>query len=183
MAKMDTSALLNDLKSKTEFCIKEGKRLLKQSDEKLNNRPNPETWSSLQCIEHLNQYGDYYLPELKAAIGQSSLKPDSSFSAGFIGNMFAKAMHPTSGTSKMQAPADKTPSKSDLSKDVLNTFLDQQKSYLEVLKMAEGKNLNKIKIKITISKWVKLKLGDALRVTIFHNERHVLQAIKALKNN
>ena len=92
-------------------------------------------------------------------------------------------MHPTVGKSKMQSPVDKAPAKSDLSKDILNTFMDQQKSFLEVLKMAESKNLNKVKIKITISKWIKIKLGDALRVTIYHNERHILQAIKVLKNN
>tara|TARA_R110002050_G_scaffold300621_1_gene470994 strand:- start:18728 stop:19279 length:552 start_codon:yes stop_codon:yes gene_type:complete len=183
MAKIDTSVLLNDLKTKTEFCIKEAKRLVKQREEKLNDHPNPETWSALQCIDHLNKYGDYYLPELNAAMNDSSLPPSSHFSPGFVGNIFAKAMHPTVGKSKMQSPVDKAPAKSDLSKDILNTFMDQQKSFLEVLKMAESKNLNKVKIKITISKWIKIKLGDALRVTIYHNERHILQAIKVLKNN
>jgi hypothetical protein len=183
MAKIETSVLLNDLKSKTEFCIKEAKRFLKQSEKKLNDRPNPETWSALQCIDHLNQYGNYYIPQMETAMQNSDVKPNFYFGPGFIGNMFAKAMHPTLGANKMQAPADKVPSSSDLNKNIINTFIEQQKSYLEVLKTAEGKNLNKVKIKVTISKWVKLKLGDALRVTIFHNERHIRQAIKALKNN
>ena len=95
--------------------------------------------------------------------------------------MFAKAMHPTLGSSKMSAPADKVPTSSDLTKEVINQFIEYQKQYLEVLNSVETKDLNKIKIKISISKWVKLKLGDALRVTVFHNERHVLQAIKASK--
>ena len=181
MAKIETIILLNDLKSKTEFCIKEAKKFLKQNEEKLNSRPNPETWSVLQCLDHLNQYAAYYIPEMEREINKSDQQSNTYFGPGFIGNMFAKAMHPTLGTNKMSAPVDKVPSSSELPKDVINQFLDFQKQYLEILKLAENKNLNKIKIKVTISKWVKLKLGDALRVTIFHNERHTRQAIKALK--
>ena len=183
MPKIETSALLNDLKSKTEFCIKESKRFLKQKEDKLNNRPNPETWSALQCLDHLNQYGDYYLPELTTAITDSKHSAQPTFSPGFIGNMFAKAMIPNSKTTKMQSPIDKAPTLSDLDKTVVNTFLEQQKQYLEILTLSSTVDLNKSKIKVTISKFVRLKLGDALRVTIYHNERHVLQAIKALKNN
>jgi len=183
MAKIETSVLLNDLKSRTEFCIKESKRFLSKNEEKLNYKPNPETWSVLQCLDHLNQYAEYYIPEMETQIKNSTLKSHFNFSPGFIGNMFAKAMHPTLGNNKMSAPTDKAPSLSMLSKDVINQFIDYQKQYLNIIADAEHKSLNKIKIKVTISKWIKLKLGDALRVTIFHNERHVLQAIKALKNN
>jgi hypothetical protein len=183
MAKVETSALITDLKSKTEFCIKEAKRFLKQNEDKLNNRPNPESWSTLQCLDHLNQYGEYYLPELTTAIENSKHSTQPTFSPGFIGNMFAKAMIPHSKTTKMQSPIDKAPTLSKLDKSVLNTFLEQQKQYLEILNLSNTADLNKSKVKVTISKFVKLKLGDALRVTIYHNERHVLQAIKALKNN
>lgn len=182
MSKVETSVLLNDLKSRTEFCIKEARKLLKVKESRLNDRPNPETWSAAQCLDHLNQYGDFYLPEITKAIKDSDTTPNTYFGPGFIGNMFAKAMLPRPATTKMQAPADKIPSKADLNHEVINTFIDQQKEYLEILKDAESVNLNKIKIKVTISKWVKLKLGDALRVTIFHNQRHVQQAINVLKN-
>ena len=114
-------------------------------------------------------------------IDKSNYQKSLNFGPGFIGNMFAKAMHPTLGSSKMSAPSDKVPTSSDLTKEVINQFIEYQKQYLEVLNSVETKDLNKIKIKISISKWVKLKLGDALRVTVFHNERHVLQAIKASK--
>ena len=65
MAKIETSVLLNDLKSITEFCIKESKRFLSKNEEKLNYKPNPETWSVLQCLDHLNQYAEYYIPEME----------------------------------------------------------------------------------------------------------------------
>ena len=39
MAKIETTILLSELKVKTEFCIKEAKKFLKQNEVKLNNRP------------------------------------------------------------------------------------------------------------------------------------------------
>lgn len=44
--------------------------------------------------------------------------------------------------------------------------------------MARNKDLGKIKTSISISKWIKLKLGDTFRVIIYHNERHIVQANK-----
>ncbi|MGB0805448.1 MAG: DinB family protein [Salibacteraceae bacterium] len=183
MAKIDSNILISDLIQKTEFCIKGGKKLLKLKEDKLNDRTNPETWSSLQCLDHLNQYGDFYLNEIRMAMDSSSTPFNPYFSPGFIGNMFAKSMVAKSGMTKMQSPSDMVPTLSPLTKEVVNTFLNQQKEYLALLQLAKSKNLNKIKIKVTISKWVKLKLGDALRVTVLHNERHVIQALRASKLN
>ena len=41
-------------------------------------------------------------------------------------------------------------------------------------------NLDKIKTAISISKLIRLKLGDTFRVLIYHNERHIKQAEKVL---
>ncbi len=184
MSKIQTSVLLSDLKSRTEFCIREAKALLKKNEAVLNNKPNSNTWSPLQCFDHLNQYGDYYLPEINKAIASAESKPsDPFFSTGFIGNMFAKAMLPKKGTTKMQSPKDKEPSTSELDKSVINEFLNQQKKYLELIKISENVNLNRTKVNVTISKFVKIRLGDALRVTIYHNERHVLQALNGIKKS
>jgi len=37
-------------------------------------------------------------------------------------------------------------------------------------------DIGKTKTAISISKWIKLKLGDTLRVVIYHNQRHMAQA-------
>ena len=60
----------------------------------------------------------------------------------------------------------------------IDKFLEQQHQLLEILKIAKTKDLNKIKTAISISKWIKLKLGDTLRVVIYHNKRHIAQANK-----
>jgi uncharacterized protein (DUF2249 family) len=50
---------------------------------------------------------------------------------------------------------------------------------LELLEIARSKNLNRIRTSISISKLIKLKLGDTLRVVIYHNGRHLQQALRA----
>lgn len=50
---------------------------------------------------------------------------------------------------------------------------------LEILKNATSVNLNKTKTGISIAPWIKIKLGDTLRVVILHNQRHMEQALNA----
>ncbi|MFT4753263.1 MAG: hypothetical protein ACI85Q_000802 [Salibacteraceae bacterium] len=181
MAKIDSSTLLTDLKKRTEFCLKEAKKLRKQKEESLNFKPTPETWSKLQCIAHLNTYADFYVDEIKQAIENSKKASVPLFKPGFMGNVFSKAMMPKKKTTMMQSPSNMEPAKGELTKDILNVFIHRQKEYLEILELAKDKNLNKSSIKVTISRWVKINLGDALRINVYHNERHILQAIKTVK--
>lgn len=178
---MESRQLIADLKRKTEFCSKEAKRLLKLKEDRLNEKASFNSWSALQCLDHLNNYGDFYLEEMEKAMNASSKPSTPQFKSGFIGNIFAKSMVAGAKSTKMQSPKDMEPGTTTLSKEVINKFLEQQKEYLRLLETCQHKNLNKIKVKITLSKWIKLKLGDALRVTIYHNERHILQALKAAK--
>jgi hypothetical protein len=182
MAKFESSFVLTDLKKRTEFCIKEAKKLLKRKEDLLNLKSSPESWSALECIDHLNNYGRFYLPEIEGAISKINAPSVFYFKSGFIGNVFAKAMLPKEKLTVMSSPSNMDPSRGTLTKDVLNTFLVQQKNYLDILDQSKNKNLNKSRIKVTISKWVRINLGDALRINVYHNERHILQALKASKN-
>ena len=46
----------------------------KLSYENLNYRDKDDSWSILECIEHLNRYGDFYIPEIKQRIKNSNTK-------------------------------------------------------------------------------------------------------------
>ena len=52
------------------------------------------------------------------------------------------------------------PNNSKLQKNVLDKFINQQEQILEILNKSQGINLTKIKTSISISKWIKLRLGD-----------------------
>jgi len=69
---------------------------------------------------------------------------------------------------------------SDIDKTALGTFTGQLNEMLQLLKLAAGTDLTKVKTGISISPFIKLRLGDTLRVVIYHNERHLRQAIRAV---
>ena len=73
------------------------------------------------------------------------------------------------------------PAGSKLDRKVLEKFIGQQKTTLELLEKAAMVSLTKTKTSISISSWIKLRLGDTLRVVIYHNQRHLVQAAKVMK--
>ncbi|TRX59453.1 DinB family protein [Fulvivirga sp. M361] len=170
--------LLQDLVKRTQNNLKEAEKFNELSIEMLNGRNAPGSWSILECLEHLNLYGDFYLPEIENRMSASNKEGTPIFKSGFLGNYFAKSMLPKEKLNKMTTFKDKDPINKTLDKKCIDRFIRQQKKTLELLDIAGNKDLSKVKTSISISKWMKLKLGDTFRVLIYHNERHVVQANK-----
>jgi hypothetical protein len=176
--KIASKGLLQDLVERTQKNINEAKTFSQLRIEMLNWKKTPECWSILECIEHLNLYGDFYLPEIESSMSKSNRKNTTVFKSGVLGNYFAKSMLPKEKLNKMKTFKDKNPINSDLDKKCIDRFIQQQQKILCLLNIAKNKDLSKIKTAISISKWIKLRLGDTFRVVIYHNERHIVQAKK-----
>lgn len=174
--KIPTLQLIDELKKITEENMQFAKTLLNQSDEKLNFRSSEKSWSILECIEHLNRYGKFYIPEINKRIKDSDTKSTEVFSSGVLGNYFAKSMLPKENLNKMKTFKSMNPIHSSLDKNVLIEFISQQKQMINLLNNAENVDLNKVKTSISISNLIKLKLGDTFRFVIYHNLRHIEQA-------
>ncbi len=178
--KIESEVLIADLIERTKQVINQAQGLLEYHENRLNNRPTKGAWSALECLEHLNRYGDYYIPEIDRRIKTSKKSSDLNFRAGWLGNYFAKAMLPSKKMKKMNTFKDKNPIGSDLSKETIGRFIAQQHQVLKLLGQARYVSLTKTKTSISISTMVKLRLGDTFRIVIYHNERHMVQAKKAL---
>lgn len=135
-------------------------------------RPAPESWNILECLEHLNLYGDFYLPEIEKSIQNSKTTSEPEFRSGLLGNYFANSMLPKAQLNKMKTFKNKNPIHADLDKAVIDRFIAQQLHLLELLEAARQVSLNKIKIKTTLSSLLRLKLGDTFRFFVHHNIRH-----------
>lgn len=173
--------LIADLVERTRQILNAAEHYKTFSNETLNWRPGEEKWSVLECLEHLNLYGDFYLPKIEQKMKNNSHLPAEKFSAGLLGDYFAKSMLPKKKLNKMKTFKDKNPLGSQLDKRTIDRFIDQQKQWLELLNRARRANLSKVKVPITISKWITLKLGDAFRFNIYHHQRHIEQARKVLE--
>ena len=64
---------------------------------------------------------------------------------------------------------------------VLNEYLEQKQKLLLLLEESKERNLNTVRIPITLTKMVKLKLGDTFRFLVAHEQRHMVQARNTLK--
>jgi hypothetical protein len=176
-----SESLILDLIERTRKNINEVERLTQRTETELRNKKNKEIWNALECIEHLNRYGEFYIPEIKQKIKQSKAKSEIDFRSGILGDYFAKSMLPSEKMTKIKTFKDKNPEGSNLDKKTLDRFLEQQKQILDLLSISRKVSLNKTKTSMSISKLIKLRLGNTFRVLVYHNERHIEQAKKTLE--
>jgi hypothetical protein len=180
--KIASEALIQDLVERTHKNLNDIEKFKELSIEILDTRKSEKSWSILECIEHLNLFGDFYLPEIEKRSLKSDKKAQVEFKSSWFGNFFANSMFPKEKLNKMSTFSDKNPLNNRLDKNCIDRFISQQQKILELLDIARNKDLNKVKIPSSISKLVRLKLGDTFRIIINHNERHLVQANKLLKS-
>lgn len=175
---MQSEVLIDDLLRKTAEISRAAEQLKAEAPAALTWRPAPDAWNVLECLAHLNLYGDYYLPEIKCAINQSSTSPDPTFKSGLLGGYFAKSMLPKEKLNKMKTFKDKNPLNSALDLSEIDRFIDQQAALSALLRSARNVSLNKVKVKISITNLIRLRLGDTFLFYINHMMRHIKQIEK-----
>ena len=179
--RMEKKAILTDLENRTAEVIKHTGFLLEQEEGLLNKKKDETAWSALECVEHLNRYGDFYLPELKRCIDKAKKGNFERFKSGWLGNYFAEMMLPKPNFKKMKTFKVMNPTGSRLNKkQTLEKFMGQQDEMLRLLQVAATVDLTRNKTAVSISKLIKLRLGDTFRVVIYHNQRHMEQALRAI---
>lgn len=178
----NTISLIEDLLSISENSTNAAKKFKALNTTQLNFKESTKSWSILECIEHLNLYGDYYLPEIeKQILSAKTIPRGGNFKSGIIGNYFANLMSVNNGKiKKMKSPGDKNPVNSALSITTIERFLKQQERLASLLRQAENIDLIKTKTAISLTKLIRLRLGDTFRFFVYHIERHMMQAGRVL---
>lgn len=179
---MKTAALLAELTDLVKSHIQFAEQLKALSDEDLNLRLSAGSWNILECLEHLNLYGNFYLPEIESRISQSKTGATEEFKSGWLGNYFALSMLPKEKLNKMKTFKNMNPIHRTVSREVLVAFIQQQQKLLGLLNKASLVNLTKVKTAISITSLIKFRLGDTFRFVIYHQVRHILQAQRVLKS-
>lgn len=187
MSNSQTSVLLGDLSSLTQEIIQRAtKSFQKLSNNQRNWRPNPETWSLNEIFWHLNAYASYYNKVLVEKIENTRFTDSqSTFISSPLGRSAWKSMklgNLHNVKRKFRAPKEYNPSfnKELLSENEFDTFIENQKNMLRIIEMSGLVSLRKVKIPLSISKMVRLRLGDCLMYVVYHNERHLYQAINLM---
>jgi hypothetical protein len=177
MNTINRDQLIQQLETRVEHHLQEVVRHFQNMSDSILLKPAANGgWSIAQCLDHLNSYGDYYLPQIEKALTAFKGVPSPTFKSSWLGNYFTKMIEPETGTKKMKAFKDHIPASTLNAHAVVAKFIQQQEWLLQYLKQAKATDMNTIRIPVSIAKWVRLKLGDTFRFIIAHNERHLQQA-------
>jgi len=148
--------------------------------EELNWKENNKQWSALECVEHLNRYNRYYNAAIQIAIHSAAGSQGQEISSTWLGAKFINMMRPEN-KKKQKTFGRMNPAGSKLSKAVLQEFISRQQQLLTLLDEASQVDLNKGKVPVEFFKLLSLTIGDALQFVVVHEQRHVLQAMGAIK--
>ncbi|KAA6439129.1 DinB family protein [Dyadobacter flavalbus] len=181
MKPVDKYPFLKNLENMVEKHISETIALFQNQPEELLNRPS-ETggWSIAQCLDHLNSYGNYYLPLINKKLSAAKSDSESPFSGTWLGSYFVKMMEPGPAQKKYKAHKNHVPAAKLNAVQTIETFITQQETMLLYLRDAQSKDINNPKIPLSVARIVRINVGDVFRFLVTHNERHMQQAKRNL---
>ena len=151
--------------------------------DQLNWRPDVDSWSIAQNIDHLIVINNTYYPILDALRSGKYKLPLTArfgFMVDFFGGMILKSVSPDR-KKKMKTFAIWQPAQSAIDKDVLKRFeLDQEK-----LKKGIAESLDLVDRQAIISspanRMIVYKLETAFDIIVTHERRHFEQAKEVLR--
>jgi hypothetical protein len=163
-------------------------RFLKLSEEQKKWKVNDASWNVNEIFAHLNQFAIYYQLTFKIKIARTKFKsPSETFISSPLGRSVWSSMKLGNAKNvkrKMKAVKSYNPLfdnslvKGNDVEEFEKNLLDMQ----DIIGSSKKINLRKIKIPISISKLIRLKLGDAFLFVVYHNERHLQQALNLVNN-
>ncbi|HLK28232.1 MAG TPA: DinB family protein [Puia sp.] len=184
MSLFDKQSLLSELIDRTEIITSNTKSFLRLSEDQLNYKPAPQTWSISEIYSHLNitnsAYNSFILKKIKSAEDVSI----NHCQSGWLGDWVYEKLMPRADGSvfKINSPKSHRANITDPDAfEVLNTFLEQQDVMHDILQHASTKDLDRITVPFYYSKILKFRLCDTLRFIIAHNERHLMQAHRMIE--
>ena len=147
------------------------------TEQQLTQTPAGGGWSISECFQHLNTYGDYYLPLLlEATVGAEGQTSGPKHRPSRLGSYLVKMIDPDRSSKKMKALKRHLPDPLLPPHLVLATHLEQQENLLGMLRKLDNMDTRKRTIPTTLSGLLKLNALDVARFLVVHNERHIGQA-------
>ena len=152
------------------------------SEAQLNWKPNAESWSVGQCLEHLSKTNELFFPTFdKIAAGgwQNSVWENWSPLSGFLGGFLIKSLN--SDEKKFKAPSPAIVPPGDIAADVVAQFARHQDAVADRVKALAKVDTAKVKVTSPFMKLMTYTLADALNITVAHEQRHVRQAKRVMQ--
>lgn len=136
-------------------------------------KPDPTVWNALECFAHVIATDHQYWPKIEDLLDRTAPSADS-FKPSWFGRKFIGVLEPGSRKLKTFKMFQPQTAFDDLS--VREQFLAHEDAFMDLLRRADGQNLNRPKLSSPASRLVRFSLGEALTVLVTHQRRHLDQA-------
>jgi len=156
------------------------------SPDQLNWQPDPTRWSMGQCLEHLAITDEAYLPAISNSLAghPASAVPDIGpgwFGRWFIRSFIRSFIEPSPQTKRARAPKKIAPG-SSVEPSVLDRFLRSNQAARELIRRAQGYDVNRIRFKNPFLPMIRFTAGTGLVIICGHERRHLLQAERVFQS-
>ncbi len=146
----------------------------------LNWKLAPEKWSIAQCLDHLtvasSKFDQYFKTALERGRAKWPVTSPPAYRPTRMGAWLIRQLEPVTGRN-LPAPKVFRPSSSDI-QGALQKFLDQQETFLNFVRSADGVDFNRTRLRSPVTPFMRYSLADAFVITVVHTRRHLGQARK-----
>jgi hypothetical protein len=148
------------------------------SNQQFNWSPAPGAWSIGQCLDHLNVTNKLFIPIFEEGIRkgrQEGKLSDGPYSYSWLSRYMFNAMQPPVKRKSTAPKAFQPGDKKDIS-EVLSAWNATHDRVTEIVRDANGIDLQRIKVPSPVTSLIKYNLGMAFWIQTAHDRRHLWQA-------
>ena len=146
------------------------------NEEQLNWQPAPGRWSVGQCLEHLCNTNEAYLPAIVEALREKPDAPVEQIVPGWFGGWFLRNfIEPSPQGKRVPAPSKIRPT-ARVGLPVLERFLSGNQACRQLIQDARSKDVNRIRFWNPLVKGIRFTVGTGFGIIAAHERRHLLQA-------
>lgn len=150
----------------------------------LQAQPDRDTWSPVQCIDHLNTAGWLLLRPMEENIQRAQDEGpygDPPFDYGFVSRWVVQVLEPSSDWT-FDAPSLYEPDAPNTMYpgEVVDEFLALQDEFAEQVTATEGLDLRRLRLSSPAIPLLRISLGAWFEATLAHERRHLNQARRIL---
>jgi len=146
------------------------------SPHQLNWTPAPGQWSAGQVVQHLLSSHRGYHRQFARKIPRARAEnrtADREFHPGPVGRWFNALL--MNGTRKYKTLRAFNPGRSGVPEDIVERFASMQREFITLLNEARELDLERISVASPAMPLLRFRLGDAFRILLTHQERHLRQ--------
>lgn len=151
--------------------------------DQLNWKPDPQTWSVGECIDHLITSNRLYFAQIEA-IGRGdkhvTFWEKLPILHGFWGRMLIKVTSPDNPKKGKTRPVFE-PSRSKVPLSVFDEFAQQQRQLMDIVRRTDGVDHHEVMVTSPAGGFITYSLHDAILILFQHERRHFNQALALMK--